>query len=132
MTSVLNFSQSCFLLFSLHCHGGGKEGVKQFVGFWGFCLYHYTVQLVFYPPYPPHQICEVCRPCQVFLKSTYTIFPLVHTASHAGRVIRHNLSLINLCWLLTTTFVHFIFLDMTSRRICSLTFPRTEARLTSL
>lgn len=45
------------------------------------------------------------------------------------RLVRHNLPLMNPCRLFPVTFLSFVFLEMASRRICSITISETAVRL---
>ena len=50
----------------------------------------------------------------------------------AIRSVKHNLPLLNPCWLFPIIFLSIMCLEVASERICSIIFLETEVRLTGL
>lgn len=57
---------------------------------------------------------------------------LANSSQKTVRLFRHSLAFVNPSWLFPNTFLFFICLDVTSRRVWYTAFPKTEVRLIAL
>lgn len=68
------------------------------------------------------------KECQTEFRNSEEVYDIVQ----ATRLIKEDFSFVNLCQLLPTTFLSFMYLQMLSRTVASISILETKVKLASL